>query len=195
MNPGPPDPPKLSTDQDRAEFVEQYKLFVATSESLVARRQGENRYFLTANTLVLGAIGLFLRDSNVTQAIAACAAGLALAGVVLSYSWFRIIRSYQQLNTGKFVVIHRMEQSLPIALFKDEWDALGKGEDPELYRPFTKSEQGAPIAFGIIHLAAFVLAILVIFGCVHLGQAGDAAHGSTVICERLADALNCHIVK
>ena len=42
--------------------MEQYRLFVDTSERLVARRQVVNTFFLSVNTLALPALGLVARE-------------------------------------------------------------------------------------------------------------------------------------
>ena len=49
------DPPSLEV------LFEQYKLFVATSERLVARRQLVNTFFLSANALALSALGVIAK--------------------------------------------------------------------------------------------------------------------------------------
>ena len=48
---------------------------------------------------------------------------------------------------GKFDVIHALERKLPAQMFAAEWVALGRGEDPKIYRPFTKVE--STIAEGV----------------------------------------------
>ena len=47
-------------------LLEQYKLFVETSERLVARRQIVNTFFLSVNALVLSALALIAKDGYVT---------------------------------------------------------------------------------------------------------------------------------
>lgn len=45
-------------------LFEQYKLFVETSERLVARRQVVNTFFLSANALALSALGLIAKEAS-----------------------------------------------------------------------------------------------------------------------------------
>lgn len=186
-----PDRARLSGVDRQTQLLEQYKLFVGTSESLVSRRQGENRFFLTGNTLVLGAIGLFLRDPSNATLRAVSVIGLSITGVILAVSWFRMIRSYGQLNRGKFKVIHELERQLPAAIFDAEWVALGEGERSKVYRPFTSVEQGIPVAFGILHVAALILGILLATGTVT--SAKPSTQQPPIVCERAAGQLECRV--
>ena len=47
-----------------AALIEQYKLFVDTSERLVARRQVVNTFFLSANALALSGLGLIAKEAS-----------------------------------------------------------------------------------------------------------------------------------
>ena len=132
-------------------LMAQYELFVDTSEKLVARRQSVNTFFLSVNTLSFSAIGLMvgLISNKVVEMEVAMTGviAIAIAGILLCIAWRTLVRSYAQLNRGKFAVIHLIETQLPAALFTAEWEALGRGSDPEKYRPFTKTEDRVPIIF------------------------------------------------
>ena len=126
---------RVAGEEPNLEFLmEQYKLFVETSERLVARRQIVNTFFLSANALALSALGLVAKELSPLAALGIVA--LAGAALLLCISWKRLVRSYAQLNGGKFAVIERLEQRLPAALFRAEWAALGEGKDLKVYRPF-----------------------------------------------------------
>ena len=71
---------------------------------------------------------------------------------VFAYFWYRIIKSYKDMNSGKFKVIHIIEKKLPLALYDAEWSVLGRGEDPKLYLPFTHIEIKIPWIFIIFYL-------------------------------------------
>ena len=91
------------------------------------------------------------------------AAGLvvvALAGVVLSYSWYRALRSYKDLNEGRFKVIHAIEDLLPVRPYAAEWMALGRGDDKKLYLPFSRVERKVPWAFLVLFALAALGAVL-----------------------------------
>ncbi len=80
---------------------------------------------------------------------------IASSGIVLSYLWYRLIRSYKDINSGKFTVIHEIESLLPIRPYDAEWTALGRGERRDLYLPFTHIEVLVPWVFVAVHV--FVL--------------------------------------
>lgn len=50
-----------------------------------------------------------------------------LGGIAICVMWALTINSYKKLNSAKFAIIHKMEERLPVALYADEWVALGKG--------------------------------------------------------------------
>ena len=147
-------------------LMEQYKLFVDTSERLVARRQVVNTFFLSANTLVLSALGVLAKEVPGSRVLATGVVAISIAAIVLCAAWKTLVRSYAQLNRGKFAVIDRLEDRLPAALFRAEWTALGKGKDPKLYKPFTHTEVVVSNIFIFIYgLAALVTALWLLWSC------------------------------
>jgi hypothetical protein len=144
-----------------ADFLVLYQLMVGTSESLVTRRQGVNTFFLTINGLLVTVIGFFLRGGKgLSHWDAAGIAVVASVGIVATYSWFSLLKSYGQLNAGKFAIINRMERFLPASPFKAEWTALDEGKDRKRYRTFTRLEGLVPLAFAFIYVAAALVGIL-----------------------------------
>ncbi len=140
----------------RQSLLEQYKLFVNTSEALVQRRQGVNTFFLSVNSLLLAAAGLIVRDGVFGGVESLILISLSVSGGVLCLVWRSLISSFRQLSTGKFKVIHALEQRLPARIFSAEWVALGEGKDPSIYKPFTGTESKTPIAFLVLHLVLLV---------------------------------------
>ena len=141
-------------------LLEQYKLLLETSEKLVARRQTLNTFFLSVNVLLLSAIGTISKEVTTEHIIAIGIIAISLAGVLLCESWRRLVRSYSQLNAGKFVVLHLIEQHLPAALFKAEWEALGGGRDKKKYNPTTSVESWIPRIFSLIYILASIVALI-----------------------------------
>ncbi|MBA7495922.1 hypothetical protein ES702_06518 [subsurface metagenome] len=132
-------------------LLEEYKIFVGTSEKLVARRQTVNTFFLSVNALLLSAAGVIAKEVIMMRITMIGVVAIGLAGILLCMAWHRLVHSYRQLNAGKFVVIHLLEQYLPAALFKTEWKALGEGKDKTKYTPFTKTEVTIPIVFIVLY--------------------------------------------
>lgn len=150
----------------RSHLLEQYKLLVQTSETLVARRQTVNTFFLSMNSLLLAASGIFVKEGMSERLSGFVLLALAITGLVLCVAWRRLVRSYQQLNAGKFEIIHLLEKHLPAAIFKAEWHALGAGKDKSKYNPFTKTEAAIPVIFGGLYVAIVVLGILIVMGVI-----------------------------
>jgi hypothetical protein len=156
---GPP-----ASDADRAQVFELYKIMVQTSEALVARRQGTNTFFLSANGVLLTALGFTLRGGADPRSHSTVVAVLCLTGFIVSWAWRSLLISFGQLNKGKFAVILRLEKQFAASVFDAEWEALGRGEDPEVYRSFTASETRVPIVFMAVYVAAVLVALLIAAG-------------------------------
>jgi hypothetical protein len=153
-----------SDAEDRSRLFELYKIMVASSEGLVARRQGVNTFFLTINGAVLSAAGLVLGSGGHNRVEAAGLMVLSIAGGMLALAWVSLLRSFGQLNTGKFKVINRIEQEFPAAIYLAEWKALGEGKDRSKYRTFTSREVWTPWAFFGVYLIAVVVEFAVVMG-------------------------------
>jgi hypothetical protein len=141
--------------------LEIYKTYLTTALAVSSNRQWANSFYATVN----GAIIAFSADMlggggapagwPLTLRLALTSA----AGIVLSYTWYRLIRSYRDLNTAKFKVIHAIEDELPLAPHQIEWEAVGHGKDPKRYLPFTHIELRLPLIFIALHLAALLLSV------------------------------------
>ena len=83
----------------------------------------------------------------------------SLAGIAMCYLWYRIVLSYDGLNTGKYKVIHMIESRLPLALYGTEWEILGRGKKKELYWPFSHIERRVPWIFIAIYALLFLSAV------------------------------------
>ena len=88
---------------------------------------------------------------------------LMLAVQQKKFSLYFLIKSYKQLNTGKFAVIHEIEKHLPLALYKYEWQVLGEGKDKTKYYPFSHVELWIPRIFGILYLALGICFVVLLF--------------------------------
>ena len=142
----------------RETLVEQYKLYVEMADRISARRGVANTFFLTLNTAILTVIGVFW-DSQpmVSPWVLLFPLFILIAECVL---WFQIIRSYRQLNSGKWNVVAAMEQRLPASpWYRAEWAALGKGVEPRKYTPLTHVEKWTPLLFAVAYGGGFVAAI------------------------------------
>jgi hypothetical protein len=135
------------------------------ADRISERRGTANNFFLTANTLLISIFGVVVgKDALSTDSTGIWFPLFALSGLAFSIAWFYIVKSYRQLNSGKFKVIHEIEKHLPLALYKGEWKALGEGRDPNLYRPLTHIEKYAPMTFGLIYVIILFISIYLNYG-------------------------------
>ena len=147
----------------RSAILEQYKLCVEMADRISARRALANAFFLTLNTAVLTTIGVFLgvfwKDRPHVPAYYLVLPLVLL--VVLCLAWFWLVRSYRQLNSGKYAVIGALEERLPASPYWNaEWDALGNGEDKAIYWPLTHLEQWVPCVFALTYICGFLVVVL-----------------------------------
>ena len=145
-------PAEYGEEPYRAHLLDQYKLFTETADRTSARRQTANAFFVTVNTALLAFIGLVVEPESKETPLAWMLA-VSVAGIVICYAWYRLVRSYRGLNSGKFKVIRAMERHLPAAPFDAEWEAVGRGKDPKRLVPFTRVEQRIPWIFAALYLA------------------------------------------
>lgn len=138
--------PAASDGKHHVYLFEQYKLYVEMMDRVSSRRLTANSYFLSVNTALLGVVAYVSKDTQTYLWV------LGVAGIVLCWLWFAIIRSYSDLNTVKFSIIHAIEKRLPLNLFAAEWTAAGRGKDPKRYHPLTHLEKGVPFVFMALHV-------------------------------------------
>jgi hypothetical protein len=129
-------------------LLEQYKIYVEMVDRVSARRATANTFFLTTNTVVLSALGIFGRAFVQEGYLGVIASVIVLSGaIIFCRSWRLLLSSYNQLSTAKFQVIHEIEKKLPAAPYDYEWEKLGRGNDPKKYRPLTTLEKHVPTSF------------------------------------------------
>lgn len=146
-------------DEYEEHLLQQYVLYVQMADHVSDRRSLANTFFLTANTIILSALGVITAIFPAQLIAGGVIAFIAsVTPILLCYAWLRIVKSYQQLNSGKFAVIHEVEKKLPLALYKAEWAALGEGKHPETYKPLTDVEKWVPVTFMALYLIIAVAA-------------------------------------
>lgn len=132
-------------------LFEQYKMYVESAEKISDRRQNANNYFIAINTAIITLFGLSFQIDFFDKLFWERGL-LALLGVIIAVIFWFLLRSYKQLNSGKFKVIHAIEKELPLALYDYEWEVLGKGENKKLYFPFSHIELYFPWVFGVLYV-------------------------------------------
>ncbi len=150
----------VNPDQEtpRDLIFEQYKLYLEMADRISSRRSTANSFFLGINTAVVSLLGIVksIQESGAALTFYSFAAP---AGMILSIMWFMLVRSYRDLGTAKFKVVHQIEKFLPLRPYHAEWAAVGYGKNPKLYRPFTHTEALVPWVFFAIYLVTLLYRI------------------------------------
>lgn len=148
-------PKEIYGERFQEHLLEQYKLYVDSVQNVSEKRISTGNYLLTVSSSLMTVFGIAatLRLAGGWLII------IPIAGLLVSLTWYSLIRSYKDLNTAKFKVIHELENFLPAALFRYEWHAceLGKGKT---YRPITHLERWIPLIFAGVYLVLSVYCVL-----------------------------------
>ena len=121
-------------------LLEQYKLYVEMASRISVSRAKTNRFYISllSGLLAVLSIGVNKDVFNNIQNIVFLA--VAILGLALCLLWYINLRSYRQLNSGKFKVIHEMERNLPCPCYNREWEILGEGKEGRKYLQLTQVE-------------------------------------------------------
>jgi len=130
-------------------LFEQYKLYVDMADRISARRMLANSFFVGVHTVLITAFTVLLKEKILLPTLVGIAPFLTV--ILLCLVWWRVVYSYRQLNSGKFKVVHALEQMLPVAPYDAEWNALGAGKNRKLYLPLTHIENLVPVCFGVLY--------------------------------------------
>jgi hypothetical protein len=138
----------------KSQLFDQYKLYVEMTDRISQRRTTANTFFVTANAALLTVASWFKDDFGKYMYL------ISVVGIIISLFWFFCIRSYKQLNSGKFKVIHEIEKALPLRLFEYEWEVLGKGKSFNKYWPLSHVECTVPFIFIGLYAALSIFNII-----------------------------------
>ena len=154
----------------RDHLLEQYKLYVESADRVSERRASANNYLLTVNAFLITLYGLAgsFGGNRAWQVV------VPVAGVLVCITWLVLIRSYRNLNTAKFKVVHELEEQLPAAMFDREWEHAQRGVGTT-YKPLTHIEQYIPFAFAFLYI---VLAIAVLVAPLRQNSPPGPSHTS-----------------
>ena len=148
------------TDSRQNELLEIYKLHSELADRVSQRREGTNRLYvsLLSGLAVFLAVLIRFGIGDTPLRIVLCFAGLI--GALLAVSWYVVIRSYRQLNTGKFKALHELEAKLAYPFFKREWELLAEGKDMKSYWKLTTVEVGLPCIFFLLFCGLAIFSLL-----------------------------------
>ena len=138
-----------NTTEDKELLLNQWQTCVDMANSVSQRRDNMNNIFITLNLAIMAAVSITWDIKSLF---------ILIAGITICILWMLNIRNYKLLNTAKFNVINSIEEKLPSAPSKDEWQFL---KNSKKYMDSTTLERILPITFIILYIAA-VIAIIVI---------------------------------
>ena len=151
-------------DQRSNELFEIYSLHADLADRVSQRRQGANSIYISlllALQVVLASL-LGLDSGDGQDGILFCLFGVV--GALLSVSWYCVVRSYQQLNSGKFKALRELEKELAFQFLDREWKLLGRGKDRSRYWKLSSVERFVPYAFLLLSVVELSLGAMSLVG-------------------------------
>lgn len=146
----------MTNDSDRSELLEIYKLHAELADRVSQRREGANRLYVSLLAGLAAFVAALIRFGVGDVPVQIVLVTIGVAGAALSASWYIVLRSYRQLNTGKFRALHELEGRLAYRFFQREWDLLGKGDDRRRYWRLTVVERILPCVFFMLFVGLAV---------------------------------------
>ena len=143
-------------DATRNELLEIYKLHAELADRVSQRREGANRLYVSLLVGLALFLGIFVRLGVVDFPISIVFQATGVIGALLSVSWYIVIRSYRQLNSGKFAALHDLEDQLAFPFFRREWELLDKRKKPSRCWKLTVVETGLPLIFLVLSIVLFI---------------------------------------
>jgi hypothetical protein len=140
----------------QAERLELYRVSVEMADRISARRGIANSFFLTLNTALIASAAVVDRLHSSPKSDGFSSVVVAVAGLILVFSWWLLLRSYRDLNNAKFKVIHALEEGWDVKPFAEEWAYLKKDNLKFWQRRYAELgtlERLVPFAFGVLYVA------------------------------------------
>ena len=137
--------------------MEIYKLHAELADRVSQRREGANRLYVSLLVGLAAFLGILFRFGVEDFPISVILLSAGIIGALLSISWYIVIRSYRQLNSGKFAALHELEDELAYPFFKREWELLDRGSKPNRYWKLTVVETGLPIIFFVLSITLTIV--------------------------------------
>jgi len=145
-------------------LLQQYKIFLETSESLVARRQTVNNFYISVNAALISIYSAIFAVGQKQEVSLVIGVLFSIIGIVLCLFWREILQSYGRLNASKMKVINFLESRLPASLYDTEWKVQSDKLNNRPYVSFTTSESRIPFLFIVVYslIICFALGSLII---------------------------------
>ena len=148
-------------DKTKQELLEIYKIHAELADRISQRREGANRLYVSLLSIILALLAALLRYGTGIIPVWVVLGIAGVLGMLLAASWYIIIRSYRQLNKGKFDTLLELEENLAFPFFKREWELLEEGKNKGRYWKLTIVETSLPIGFFLLFLFLIPIAIFI----------------------------------
>ena len=140
-------------------LLEQYKLYVEMADRISARRGQTNSFYISLLSGLLAVLSLSTdKQATITTHYKVLLLVVSAAGLILCFVWLLNIRSFKQLNSAKFMVVHEIEEFLPFACYDREWEIIKKTRDDK-YLQQTRIEQFVPLLLALPYLGLLCYAV------------------------------------
>lgn len=136
-------------------LLEQYKAFVTSINYTSEMKLKFNSYFLGINTALITSIGFAISKQSFNPYLWHFL--IPLAGFFAPLVWWAVTYSYKQRNIIKLHILHCIEEKLPLALYKTEWDLMNIDHNHWLKKFFFRINLFIPIVFSITYLMFIIL--------------------------------------
>ncbi len=139
-------------EQYNVHLLEQYKLYVEMADRISIRRGQTNKFYISLLSGLLALLSIMIGTEGFDDIRLTVLFAIGFLGTVLCLVWFININSYRQLNTAKFKIINKMEESLPYPCYDLEWKLLGQGKESKKYLQLTRVEKYIPIILSVPYI-------------------------------------------
>ncbi len=146
------------------ELLEIYKLHAELADSISRQRGTANRFYMLVLSGLSVLFSALLQRRNGVP-LGWLMIGFGLLGTLLAAAWYIIIRSYRQLNSGKFgkfKVLQELEEKLAYPFFTREWELLKEGTDRKTYSELTIVETFVPIIFCVCFVGLLLIGVVLL---------------------------------
>ncbi len=137
-------------------MLEQYKMFLESTEKHVDRRQQLTATYMAVVTALIPVIIFMLSSENPIMVISTVI--ISIIDILLSVSWLKMISAYGKVSSSKYEILQQIEKKLPLSILLAEWTHLSAKE--QNYVSFTKREQAFPSILICVNIALMFVAII-----------------------------------
>jgi len=107
-------------------LLEQYKMMVNSTERVTEQRLKVNNLFFTVTSSILSVAIVFGKTLKFSIVGILGMLIITTLSFLISFYWEKLIKSYGDLNRGKFIIINKLEKQLKTNMFAEEWQVLLK---------------------------------------------------------------------